>query len=328
MANRSGLNNYTAAVLNLPYRFVHKIFWLLSQVTQIKNIAAIVDQAIVSGANFLTGVIVGRYLVKEEFGLYMLGFGIVLFILNIQTSVITTPYAALSHRSQAIEKRFYTGSTLIHHFVLSAFGALSLFLVSIVLSFGIGPSGLTEVAEALAFIAFFILLRDYCRRVYFAWLNIVSALVLDTCVSLLQICGLLLLAYAGKLSVTNAFVVSGSACGFAGIIWLIRHKSAFSFSFSKIVNDMKRNWVLAKWIFATAVSTTLSAELYPWFLTGFYNTAVTGELAACKWIIFLANPFMIGLSNLLIPKSAHAFAHNGWHGLRSVVISFSIITIF
>ena len=56
------------------------------------------DQGVSSATNFLTGVIIARACSKEELGLYMLGFSLVLFVTDLQTSLISTPYMVYAPR--------------------------------------------------------------------------------------------------------------------------------------------------------------------------------------------------------------------------------------
>ena len=48
-----------------------------------KGVITIIDQGVVSATNFFTGVIIGRTLLKEQFGFYMLGLTIVFLVINI-----------------------------------------------------------------------------------------------------------------------------------------------------------------------------------------------------------------------------------------------------
>jgi len=137
-----------------------------------KGLVTLADQAVVSMTNFVTGVIIGRACTKDEFGLYMLGLSIMLYVTNLQTSLILTPYMILSPRLQGDAHALYTGSTLIHQFALSALAMLWLAVGGVVLSLGMGPQGLVPVVWSLVVVIAFILLRDYARQVCFAQLTV------------------------------------------------------------------------------------------------------------------------------------------------------------
>ena len=79
-----------------------------------QGIVSLADQAVASATNFLTGVIIARACSKEELGLYMLGFSLILLMTDFQTSLITTPYMVYAPRLKGSAHALYTGSTLIH----------------------------------------------------------------------------------------------------------------------------------------------------------------------------------------------------------------------
>lgn len=114
---------------------------LLSRPTTRKGVVTLADQAVASATNFLTGVIIGRACTKEQFGLYMLGFSIVLFVMSLQNSLISTPYMVYSPRLKGNEHIRYTGSTLIHQLGLSG-------LIIIILVIGGGCSPLVSDPRA------------------------------------------------------------------------------------------------------------------------------------------------------------------------------------
>lgn len=285
-----------------------------------KGFVTLADQAVASITNFLTGVIIGRTCTKEEFGLYMLGFTIVIFATSIQTSLISTPYMVYSPRLKGGDHKQYTGSTLIHQL---GFATLTIVVLAIAgtLIFLEGSYGLSRVVWVLAAVIAFIMFRDYLRQLCFAGLQMKTALFLDCSVAVVQIGGLLLLAYFGILSATLAYWVAGFACALTAIGWFISMRKKFMPTLNQAVRDLVRNWVLAKWTFAASVAIIVGAELYPWILAGFHSTAATGVFSACKGLILITNPFLMGVTNFLGPKTAHAFARGGLGELRRVVLS-------
>lgn len=296
---------------------------LLSGATTRKGIVAFIDQGVVSATNFLTGVIIGRACAKEEFGLYMLGFSVVLFMMNLQTSLISTPYMVYSPRLTGREHARYTGSTLIHQLALSALTIFALAAGGVALSLGIGPQGLAPVVWVLVVVITFILVREYARRVCFANLRFKTVLILDSGVAVVQVSGLLLLAYLGVLSAGPAYWVVGSACGLAAVGWLISKRKTFALQLTRAISDFVRNWSFGKWVFASGLLWALSMNLYPWILTAFHGTASTGVWAACFGVAAIGNPLLLGVQNFLGPKIVHSYAEDGAMGLRRFVIKAS-----
>src|SRR5947199_326008 len=60
-----------------------------------KSGAAFVDQAILSGTNFVTAIILMKTAAKEDYGYYSIAFAASLFLVSLQNAVVTTPLAVL-----------------------------------------------------------------------------------------------------------------------------------------------------------------------------------------------------------------------------------------
>ena len=281
--------------------------------------AALANQGVVSLNNFFTGIIIGRYCSKGEFGLYMLGLTIVLMAMDMQTSLISTPYMIYSPRFKGRKHRLYAGSSMVHQLSLSAIVIISLAAWGAALSLGFGSPGLRKVVWALATVVGFIMFREFVRRVCFADLRMEIAVLFDVCVAVIQITGLIFLYQLGILSANDAFLVIGSACGIASAGWLFMNRKLFLPQISQAISDLRHNWKFGKWVFASAVVWTFSMNLYPWFLTFFHGTASAGVWAACLGVMAFVNAPLNGMQNFLGPKIANVYAKGGVNALRRFV---------
>ena len=292
-----------------------------------KGVTTLLDQAIVSGANFFAGVAVGRSCSKQELGLYALGFSVVVFLLNLQNTLIAFPYTVYSPRLFGKELKSYTSSSLIHQLGYSALTAGLLFIAGWVLAAVPGPEGLPAVLWALAIGVPFLLLREYARQLSFAWLRVRSALLVDLTVATIYIGGLYFLAQRGELSAVRAFYLSGAACLLAASGWIFLKRSEFSFGSTQAISDIRRNCELARWPLAALFANLVAIQLYPWFLTGFHGTEATGILSACMGTIYLANPFILGMGNFLGPRILHAHARGGTEAVRNVITKGALVIV-
>ena len=293
---------------------------LASGATKQKGILALADQAVASANNFLTGIIIARSCTKEEFGLYMLGFSIVLFMIDVQGSLISTPYMVYSPRLKGSEHSLYTGSTLIHQFALSALTMLLLVMGALVIPHRIGPPHLAGVVWTLAGVIAFLMLREYARRVCFAGLRMGTALLVDSSVALIQISALALFARFGQLSASTVYWVVGIACAVPAVGWVISSHDVFTLRLEQAFLDFGRNWSFSKWVFVDSLLWTFGMNLYPWMLAAFRGVASAGVWAACLGIAGLGYPVLSGLQNLFGPKIAHSYAAAGHDGLRQCVL--------
>ena len=290
-----------------------------------QGIISLADQAVASGTNFLTGVIIARACSKEEFGLYMLGFSLILLMTDFQTSLITTPYMVYAPRLKGRAHALYTGSTLIHQLAFCVLTMVALVCGSFAVTNGIGPRGLGPVLWALIAVIGLIMLREFARRVCFACLRLKTAFLFDTCIAVGQIGGLLLLARFGLLSAGRAFWVIGLACGIVVLGWLWSDRAFYNPRLSESLADLKKNWILGKWVFASGLVVAVSMNLYPWLLAFFHGTASTGIWAACLGVISVGNPALLGIQNLVGPKIAHVYVADGPKALRRLVLQITAI---
>lgn len=288
-----------------------------------QSIVSLADQCVASATNFLTGVIIARACSKEELGLYILGFSLILLAGDLQTTLIATPYMIFAPTLDERAKALYTGSTLIHQLVLSLLIVMALIGGGIAATHGIGPRTLGPVLWILVVAVTFILLRDYVRRVSFAQLQMKAALLVDCSVGAVQICGLLILAHFHILSAQGAYWVMGASCGAAAVGWLLLNDTRLVISISHSISDFRRNWSLGKWVFLSGLVWTVSMNLYPWFLTAFHGTASAAAWAVCLGAVAVGNPAVLGLQNFLGPKIAHVYAEKGRRTLCKFVLKAS-----
>jgi len=305
--------------------FISNGYNLLSRTILHKGSFTLANQGVVSATNFLTGVAIGRFCTKDQFGLYMLGFSIILFVTDLQISLISTPYMIYSPRLKGSDLRLYNGSSLLHQIVFSVLLILALAAWGGYLFFGLGPPGLAPILLTLSAVIVFIMMREFIRRFCFANLAMRTSLVFDSLISILQLSALFLLAHFGFLSANRTIWIIGCACGFGSAAWLLLYRRSFALRIGQSLIDFKTNWKFAKWVFASGILWAVSMNLYPWFLTVFHGTASAGEWGACLGVLGLVNVPLAGIQNFIGPKISNVYAKNGVIELRSFTFKISML---
>jgi O-antigen/teichoic acid export membrane protein len=247
---------------------------------------------------------------------------------DLQTSLITTPYMVFAPRLKGRAHALYTGSTLIHQLAFCLITMFSVACGAFAVTNGMGPRGLGPVLWALCVVIALIMLREHARRVSFARLKLMTAFLFDTSIAIGQIGSLLLLAHFGLLSASRAFWVIGSVCGIAVLGWLWSDRGFYDPRLSESLADLKKNWILGKWVFASGLIWAASMNIYPWFLAAFHGVGSTGAWAACLGVVSVGNPALLGIQNLVGPKISHVYAANGMRALLRLVLKIAVaITI-
>lgn len=284
-----------------------------------KSILALVDQAVVSGTNFLTTVLIGRMCVKEELGIYALGFSIAVFIANMLDSLVCAPYTVFANRLRQRERAEYTGSIVVQYGLFSILVMLCLAVISAALSKYFDPGPLAALIWLLAGVIPFILLREFGRRFAFAHMQISSALLLDSAVALMQLTVLAWLAAKGLLSARSSYAAIGLVCALAGMCWLVLVRKSIRIRWPQVLPEFRRSWSFGKWVFGSRLISTVDAFSMPWLLAFMIGTAATGAFAACCSVVLFANPMLLGVANILFPKAAREFADAGAEEVRRVI---------
>jgi O-antigen/teichoic acid export membrane protein len=287
-----------------------------------RGVLTLLDQACVSLTNFSTGILIGRFCSKEEFGFYMLGYSVVLFAIAFQQMLISSPYILIHPRLEAEQATAYTCGAYMQQFALGC--SLGVALLVAAVAFYFAHSRLALVMLSLAFCAPLLLFKEMFRRVCFANLAVRSALLVDFAVGLLQISLLFMLARSGHLSAPLGILAVGVACSTLVVCWFVRVRSRLVFHVRDVRDVLGMNWALGRWIFGSQLLWAFSLYSYPWLISKMHGAAAAGVWAACFGINALGNPLLLGFQNYLEPKIAHAFARGGIPAMRSLAFRATI----
>ncbi len=302
------------------YRWCAKKLATISATPAVRNVVlSMFDQTIVSGTSFLTTIMIGRVCGAEELGIYSLAFTFVVLATNLQTAVFTTPYTIYATRLPRSERREYAGTVLMHCVILMAAATTLLVLAGFGWMLLGTKSPLSPVIWMLAAAMPLLLLREFVRRFAFAHLQILSVLALDVALAVIQIGGLMILLLNGWLSAFSVYLVMGMACAIAGGVTLLLMKADFSVGLARVIPELKRSWLLGRWIVASRVTALFQTYAVYWLLALLVSTAQTGIYSASMVVLLAANPFVIGIGNILEPRAAQAMAEGGVRELSRVV---------
>jgi O-antigen/teichoic acid export membrane protein len=282
-----------------------------------KTLLALVDQAIVSGANFAITVVVARSAGINELGVYALAFTIGIFLAAIQESLIVLPYTVYGNRLSGVARARCAGAALVQQVGLSLSATVVLMLAVAALS--LATASYSREMWILTGIVPFLLLREFARRMSFADLRIAAALVLDGSVTFLLLSSLLFLAWREQLSAAAALVCLGGASGIGGLGWLLAGRRNFIFQRESIRTEMRRNATIGGWACLARVTGVAEGYAVHWLLYLLLGAAATGAFAACLTIVSLSNPLLMGVGAVLAPYAAQAYARGSVEGLRQLV---------
>ncbi len=94
------------------------------RMTPSTNAWAIGDQALVSGANFLTAALLIRRLGADEFGVFALAWTLLLLANSVQNALVLSPMLTLSPKLAAQGAAPYFGALVVHQLGCATLSAL------------------------------------------------------------------------------------------------------------------------------------------------------------------------------------------------------------
>ena len=264
---------------------------------------SLLDQSLCSGANFVTAVLIGRATTKEEFGLYSLAFALSVVLTGVQSSLFATPYTVLHPSLPPYRQAYYADVVQLHQLLFALVTFVVLTGVAMALD-AMGPvgDGARSLLGILPIAIVAMLTRDHLRRMYLGNLRMQAAVTLDFAVLVLQLSGVTFLLASDELNATTAYVVVTFACILpSSMIIGLRARSLLVVipGFREFFAD---NWRIGRWKLGTHVSISAGTKAFPWLLAIFHGPAATAVYSACISLFVVANPFMMGMRNFLVPK--------------------------
>jgi len=122
------------------------------------------DQAIVSGTNFLFGVLVARFVGVDEFGLFTLAWLLVSFVSMLQNALILSPMMSIGPKVTRSNEADYFSTVIIQQLVFSIFSSCLLFVLLDFNFFSFINNNLQKFALELSLASFFTQSQEFIRR--------------------------------------------------------------------------------------------------------------------------------------------------------------------
>jgi O-antigen/teichoic acid export membrane protein len=282
-----------------------------------KGSLALLDQGLISGSNFLIGILLARWLAPEAYGAYALAFSIFLFLSSFHNALLLEPMSVFGPASYSERLPAYVGKLLRLHFVLAFFlTGLVVAGIAVLHHFTADralTSGLWGVCIATPLILFFWL----CRRAMYLQLapGLAARGASGYCLVLVFL--LLLFKRLDWLSGLTAFLIQSLAATAAGALLLVSLRPQFDSqsgpSGSAIV---RQHWRYGRWVVATGFVYWLSGNAYYVIVAAFLRMQDVGALRALQNFTLPFAQFLIAISLLLLPWASARFAQEGRVGLQ------------
>jgi O-antigen/teichoic acid export membrane protein len=295
-----------------------------------REIWALSDQAIVSATNFLTNVMLARFMGLREFGIFALAWMSVLFVNSLQIPLIISPMMSIGPKQEEKDRPSYFGALVFQELVLVSFCFILVFLSLKTLSGFFRHADLAHLALPLAVSAFAYQMQDFVRRYFFATRQNRRALADDALSYLTQLPILFLLHREGHLnSATALWVIAGTSIIGMVVGWFWFERIEFHREWIKSVS--KRHWKVSRWLTGSALLTWTSSNLFVIAAPVYYGAAAAGILRASQNLMGVTHVWFQGLDNIVPVETARRLREGGVHSMlaytRSILFKWGGLTL-
>lgn len=303
---------------------------LLQRIGGGRTPAALFDQGLVSGANFLTNVFLARAFGLRDYGVFALAWIAVLFANSLQYALIVTPMMSVGPKQEDEDRPSYYGAVLVQELVFAFVAALAMYL-SIRLSIRFFPEWrVGNLALPISGATLAYLLQEFLRRYFFCTRQSKRALTTDVVSYLVQVPIIFWLTLRHLATLTNALWII-AATSLAAFLVCLRWLEPIELEWAAFKTVFARHWNISRWLAPTAFMQWGAGNLFLLSAPIYYGAAASAALRAANNIVGVAHVWFLGLDNVVPAEAARRFRHSGLDGLiryiKSVFLMWGGVTL-
>jgi O-antigen/teichoic acid export membrane protein len=279
---------------------------------------AILDQGLISGSNFIISILLGRWLMPDQYGAYAVAFGIYIMLSLVYQSLVLEPMGVFGPSAYRANLRGYLRSLLSIHVVLSI-GICAALAIWWALARWQGAGAATTGALAgLVFASPCLMLFTLARRTFYVELSPAPAAAGAFIYAAVALTGLYAVYHRALLSPLTAFLLIGAGALATGTILMFALRRGLSGSgAAPAVREIwHRHWRYGAWALASCIAGWLPSYIYYPLLASFSGMEQSGQLKA---LMNLVQPFEQtrgALLMLFLPYAARVMSQQGKAGAR------------
>jgi O-antigen/teichoic acid export membrane protein len=314
-----GVDAEPGGILNIPGP--RSVLNKLNKSFVFKGSLTVVDQGVVSGARFITLILLARYLTPGEYGGLVMAYGVTLLVTYVQMAYILLPMSILGPPLAKDEEREFYGILLKIQVGLALLLSLSLMATSGFWAYLFKEPSLTSVYFAMGVSVFFIQIQEFFRRFFYNKGDVGKALLNDAICYLGQFAGVLVFIWLRQLTSTIVFCIIAAACLLSSGWALAASHKVFSLTAKNYKEVFQNLWALGKWLLVSMIAQWVSGQIYVYVVASYLNISMAGVLGACRNIFGIINVALTGLRNFVLPYGAKRYASQGIPFLKKFLTS-------
>lgn len=287
---------------------------------------AFLDQVVVSGANFVAGILLARSLGLHEYGVFTLAWLLIEFVGSLQFAAVIQPMMNIGPKQAEADAVDYYSAVAVQQVLLSLVLAT---LVSI--GIGLGGAALSEPQlSELTFPLFAAIigyqLHSFLRRYFFVRDRGMAALCNDSLRFVAQIAAIAALpAICPEPTTPAAIWIVAGAC-MLSIVQGACFFGRFRLTRFALFRVWCRHWQFSKWLLPSALMYWMTSQAFVVTAGIVLGAALTGSAKVALSITGILNIMLLALDNFAPAQAARAWHEGGSVALGRYIARLSRLT--
>jgi O-antigen/teichoic acid export membrane protein len=275
---------------------------------------AILDQGLISGSNFLIGILLARWLVPAEYGAFSLAFSVFLLLSYVYQSLLSEPQAVFSGSSYRQCLRGYLKALLSIQLVVTIFGLVLLGGSAAIVYFMGEADGLAGALAGVAIASPCILFFWLLRRSYYMNLAPARAAMGAFIYFVLVVSGLIVAYKKALISPFSAYLLMAIGALATALFLLTQVKKVLppdACDPPTARQAWQKHWDYGRWALGVSVVTWIPYYMYYPLVSAFRGMAAAGQLKALMNLSLPMEQSYTALAILFLPYAARVCREKG-----------------
>ncbi len=270
------------------------------------------DQMVVSGGNFLIGILLARFLGLEAFGEFTLLWMIVFFALSLNMAFVSKPMLTLGTKKEEASTYFQA-----LHTVQLVVACLAVLITYCGMRIAVKNDFIDYSSTIIMSVCMLVasqLVYDFYRKYFFVAEQILHALCLDILLFGIQVVAIVLFYWNGYASLENVLLLMGIIqLSILGITSLF--VGVLSFNPTEIIKTTKEHMQYSGWLTLTAVLQWITGNYFLIIAGSVLGAAAVGIVKIVQQLSGLCHILFLAMENILPISAAKEMKKNGLNGL-------------
>jgi len=284
--------------------------------TKLKNkkLLILIDQMLVSGSNFVLGILLARYLGVEGYGQFALLWLIVLFFSSLQLAYIVSPMLTLGSKKSSFILDRYLSTMIFLQVIFTAVAIISLYFFLEVAVFFDEKWDMGDLKIYILFTTLFFLFQDFLRRYFIIKTQYYKLVFIDVIAYLGQLGMLIYFIYNNSLDLSTALLAVAIPFLLALLVGYTQvTKVSTHMQYKKLI--FLKNWNFSRWLVYSAVIQWGSGNFFILAGGAILGSWAVGVIRVMQNTMGIFQVLFTVLDNILPINFSKIYKQDGYNGM-------------